>query len=71
MHGNSIWFWKMTGHTRKMEWLEGKREGNWSDKRVNERDMKGRWEGKWDERKGKPEEHQKDMKEQKERREIK
>ena len=25
--------------------------------------MKGRWEGKWDERKGKPEEHQKDMKE--------
>ena len=27
-------FWKMTGHTRKMEWLEGKREGNWSDKRV-------------------------------------
>ena len=27
--------------------------------------MKGRWEGKWDERKGKPEEHQKDMKEQK------
>ena len=34
MHGNSIWFWKMTGHTRKMEWLEGKREGNWSDKRV-------------------------------------
>ena len=29
-----IRFWKMTGHTRRMECHEGKREGNWSDKRV-------------------------------------
>ena len=34
MRGNPTWFWKMTGHTRKMEWLEGQKEGNWSDKRV-------------------------------------
>ena len=33
--------------------MKGKWEGTWE----------GKWEGKWDERKGKPEEHQKDMKE--------
>ena len=72
MHGNSIWFWKMTGHTRKMEWLEGQKEGNWSDKRV-------KWKGherkirkkRRRTEKEKSEEHQEDMKEQKERREIK
>ena len=55
------------------KWNDLKEKGKETEvaRESNERDMKGRWEGKWDERKGKPEEHQKDMKEQKERREIK
>ena len=53
---NSIWFQTMTGHTRKMAWLEGKREGNWSYQRVKwkgherkmrrtEREIRGTSEG--------------------------
>ena len=63
MRGNPTGLKKMIGHTRKMEWLKGQKEGNWSAKRVKWKghDRKIRKKRRRTE-KEKSEEHQKDRK---------